>query len=366
LSTAPVRLDDFQIYSWETASLSPVSLLALEAEIGSLFNWADGVSIVTCQRYEVASLAPGRHGIAPACYRGEEALLRLSRVAAGLESLVLGEPEVLGQVRAAFSGAPPEMRRLIAPAIAAARSLRAEQSFTQNAGHALDMALEYAGVKPAGSLLVIGGGPMGRRVADRAHALGFQTTLVARRPPPLPAGIQYRPFSALASLSAADVLVTSLGRAAPQMGAGDLPQPRRLAIDLGTPRNIRDDLAVPIITLAAMVAGRQETGSEAAMRRQLDARLRELLQSRLAMKLPDSPLGSLREEIELIRQRELMRSLRLHPDLPPEKLDTITRALVNQILHRPSMRLRQSGDLELATALADLFRRAAQESADGD
>lgn len=366
MTTAPVRLDDFQIYSWETASLSPVSLLALEAEIGSLFNWADGVSIVTCQRYEVASLTPGRPGIAPACYRGEEALLRLSRLAAGLESLVLGEAEVLGQVRAAFSAAPPEMRRLIAPAIAAARSLRAEQGFTQNAGHALDLALEYTGLEPTGTLLVIGGGPMGRRVAERAHSLGFQTTLVARRPPPLPAGIRYRPFSALADLPATDVLVTCLGRTAPQMGVAELPTPRQVAVDLGTPRNLKDDLVAPVITLADLLAAQRRAGSDAATRDQLDARLRELLESRLAMNLPDSPLGSLREEIEMIRQRELMRSLRLHPELPPEKLDMITRTLVNQIFHRPSRRLRRSGDLELATALADLFRQAAQENVDGD
>jgi len=366
LTTRPARLDDLHIYAWETASQTPVALLALEAEIGSLFNWADGVAIVTCQRYEIASLTSGRPDIAPVCYRGVEALLHLSRLAAGLESLVLGEPEVLGQVRRAFSAAPSDMRRLIAPAIAAARSLRGEQSFSQHAGHALDLALLHAGLAPQGSLAVIGGGPMGRRVAERADALGFKTTLVARRPPPLPVQVQYCPFSALPDLTETDVLVTCLGRAAPQMAAADLPHVRRLAIDLGTPRNLKDDLAVPVVTLAALLAAQRGAGPDAAERSRLGAKLRELLEARLAMNLPDSPLGSMREEVELIRQRELTRSLRLHPDLPPEKLDTITRTLVNQIFHRPSRRLRQSGDLDLATALADLFRKAAQEDADGD
>jgi len=206
---------------------------------------------------------------------------------------------------------------------------------------------------------------MGRRVAERARALGFDTTLVARRPPPLPPEIHYRPFSALADLPATDVLVSCLGRSAPQMAAADLPHIRRLAIDLGTPRNLTDDYAVPLVTLAALLASQRDGGADSTTRRTMAARLEELLTSRLAMGVPDSPLGSLREEVERIRQRELTRSLRLHPDLPPEKLDTITRTLVNQIFHRPSRRLRQSGDLDLATALADLFREAGQEAADG-
>jgi glutamyl-tRNA reductase len=71
-----------------------------------------------------------------------------------------------------------------------------------------------------------------------------------------------------------------------------------------------------------------------------------------------------REEVELIRQRELMRTMRLHPDLPPEKLDTITRTLVNQIFHRPSRRLRQSGDTALATTLVELFKDTSEDESE--
>ncbi len=366
MRAAQPSLDNLRVYAWETASLSPRELLALETDVGSLFEWSEGIPIVTCQRYEIVSLSGDGADLAPRSYQGAGALAHLSKLAAGLESLVLGEAEVLGQVRTAFSAAPPEIRRLIAPAIAAARSLRAEASFDRHAGHALDLAIEHAGIEPAGSLLVVGGGPMGRRVAERARALGFHTTLVARRPPPLPPEIQYRPFSALPDLSATDVLVTCLGRAAPQMGAAELPPVRRQAVDLGTPRNLKDDLEAPVLLLATLLSVQRESGPDAALRGQLNTRLHELLESRLATDVPNSPLGSLREEVELIRQRELMRSLRLHPELPPEKLDTITRTLVNQIFHRPSQRLRQSGDQELAAALADLFGQESREAADGD
>jgi glutamyl-tRNA reductase len=83
------------------------------------------------------------------------------------------------------------------------------------------------------------------------------------------------------------------------------------------------------------------------------------------MVLPGSPLGALREEVERIRQRELMRTLRLHPELPPEKVDAITRSLVNQIFHHPSQRLRRSENPELAEAVVALFRSKTREAIDG-
>jgi glutamyl-tRNA reductase len=104
---------------------------------------------------------------------------------------------------------------------------------------------------------------------------------------------------------------------------------------------------------------------EDARRRDLEERLRAILAAQLALRRPGSPLGALREEVERIRQRELLRSLRLHPELPAEKLDAITRSLVNQIFHRPSLRLRDSEDVDLAEAVAALFQPASREEARG-
>jgi len=355
------NIEDLRVYAWDTASLSPASLLALDAEIGSLLGWSEGIPIVTCQRYEIVAMNECAYLSAQRAYKGAEALLHLARLASGLESLVLGEAEILGQVRSAFSAAPPAFRRLVTPAIAAARTLRREAGFAQHAGYALDLAVEHFNLVPEGSLLAVGGGPMGRRVAERASQLGFNVTLVARRPPPLPPGVVYQPFSMLASLEPTDVLVSCLGRSAPQMGRGDLPAVRRVAIDLGTPRNLKADLQVPVVTLSDLVESHHRYSHDAELRRSLGDRLEVLLATRLAMGEPDSPLGTLRSEIERIRQRELMRSLRLHPELPPDKLDTITRSLVNQIFHRPTRRLRQAADPELADALAALFRPRSQD-----
>lgn len=310
------------------------------------------------------TLAEGSTAAAHRSFAGADALLHLARLAAGLDSLVLGETEVLGQVRQAVGSAVPDIRRLVTPAIAAARILRREAAFEAHAGHALDIALRYAGLAPTGDLLVIGGGPMGRRVAERAAHLGFKVTLVARRPPPLPQGIDYQPFSGLPSLPPTDVLVSCLGRRAPQLGEAEIPPIRRLAIDLGTPRNLRTDLTIPVVTLSDLLDPQCQTAEDEARRRPLEDRLCAILAAQVSLNQPDSPLGTLREEVERIRQRELLRSLRLHPELPAEKLDLITRSLVNQIFHRPSLRLRRSEDPELAEAVAALFRPRDMETPD--
>jgi glutamyl-tRNA reductase len=366
LNTKPARLEDLRIHAWRTASLSPTSLLALEAEIGSLYGWDEGVPIVTCQRYELVTLNSDSPAGAHRSYAGAEALLHLARLAAGLESLVLGETEVLGQVRQALNSAESGLRRVAAPAIAAARILRREAGFDAHAGFALDLALRLAAQPASGDLLVVGGGPMGRRVAERAAELGFVVTLVARRPPPLARGVHYEPFSRLRSLPAADVLVSCLGRRAPLMGDGELPPVRRLAIDLGTPRNLKTDLSAPVVTLAEVMDSGCQTPEETSLRRRLDDRLRDILAAQLSASGPDSPLSVLREEVERIRLRELGRSLRLHPDIPPHKLDAITRSLVNQIFHRPSLRLRRNEDPALAETVAALFRPPGGEDASGD
>ena len=358
------RLEDLSVHGWDIASLPAPALLALETEIASVFGWGDCIPVITCQRYEVITFGV-THKTAPRSYHGEEALLHLARIGAGLESLVLGEAEILGQLRTALAAAPAPLRRLSAPAIAAARILKREQGFTEHAGYALDHALKVGGVPAEGRIVIVGGGPMGRRTAERAVELGFSdVTLVARRPLPRPEPIEYRPFSALASLPPTDVLATCLGRTAPALGCADLPIIRRLAVDLGTPRNLRPDVEAPVVNLAALVEHQRTSPIEMQRRERLRERLRNLLMARLDANGYDSPIGSMREEVERIRQKELERALRLHPDLPVQKLDTITRSLVNQIFHRPSMRLRRSDDPELAATVAALFSARIEETSD--
>lgn len=359
MAAGRASIEDLSVYSWETASLGTEALSELESEIGAVLEWSEGVPVVTCQRYEVIALQSSASP-APRVYHGHEALTHVARVCAGLESLVLGEAEILGQVRSALAAAAPELRRLTAPAVAAARALRRNEGFTGHAGYALDAAIEYGNLHCEGSVTVIGGGPMGRRTAERAVELGFNVTLVARRPLPLPPTIHYHSFDHLDTLPSTDLLVSCLGHGAPLLSKEHLPEVRCAAIDLATPRNLGEDLDVPTIRLAHLIQAQQMSGED-LRRADLRAKLQDLLNTRLATGDRESPLGSLREEVERIRQQEISRTLRLHPELPAEKVDAITRSLVNQIFHQPSQRLRQPENTELAAALAALFTDPSEE-----
>jgi glutamyl-tRNA reductase len=257
-------------------------------------------------------------------------------------------------VRSSLAAAAPELRRLTAPAVAAARALRRDEGFTQHAGYALDAALDYAGLACEGTLTVVGGGPMGRRTAERAAELGFSVTLVARRPLPLAPSIRYHAFDHLAELPATDVLVACLGHGAPLLTRSLLPSIRCAAIDLATPRNLADDLGVPVVRLSDLIEAQRRSGED-LRRAELRSKLQALLDARLLTGNRESPLGSLREEVERIRQQEISRTLRLHPELPADKVDAITRSLINQVFHAPSQRLRQPENTELAAAVAALF-----------
>ena len=293
----------------------------------------------------------------------------MAEVAAGLHSLVLGEEQILGQVRAGVAGAGTAVREFGGIAIAAARSLRQENQFDAHTGHLVDRALTLARVKPTGRILIVGAGSVGRLVILRAVELGFtHITVVARREPEGPwfdrERMRFVPLDGLREAGEADVIVTCLGSAARELDSQrDLPPATQLVIDLGTPRNITGTSAVPVMTVAAMLAETAGHSHRDARGAHLRSQLSDMLDRRLEMAASDSqsPTGSMRAEIERVRQAELKRVRRLHPELPESTIDAITRSLVNQIFHEPSARLKSIDDPAFAARFAALF--AAGESA---
>src|SRR5512141_959652 len=149
---------------WVTVSLGAKEMAATRERAERVH--AGRALIASCQRLEAFGTSPCDCD-APEKWRGREALHRIAAVAAGLDSAVLGEEQILGQVRSAFTGAPKAVQRSAAIAIAAARELRRRTRFDSHAGHLLDRGLNLAGMEPGGALLVLGTGAMGRLVADR-------------------------------------------------------------------------------------------------------------------------------------------------------------------------------------------------------
>ena len=352
--TAHDLLQNLRVFAWNAASLEPAALTAIERRAADAAGRA--AVVATCQRLEVYTLEPLDLD-APRCHCGREALLHIAAVAAGLDSLVLGETEVLGQVRSALAAGPARLRSLCRAAVAAARELRREYAFTHNTGHVLDHALGLAGTLPGGRLLILGTGRAGRRVAERGCELGFEVVIAGRREPALPDGVRFVPLGKVRSLEDVDVAAACLGGSAARLEAGDLPPVSRLIVDLGTPRNFLGPAPARLVDIAEILAHQSTQPALHEQREALRARLAELLDRHLASagEHEGSPVVLLRNELERIRKRELRRTLRLHPDLEHRTLEAVTRSLVNQLFHTPTRRLRQHRDAEFAASVARLF-----------
>lgn len=344
-----------QACCWSTVSLPHARV----AEIGRLATaHTNAALVVSCQRLEAYSPEPCD---CPASGRleGTGALFHLAEVAAGLHSVVLGEREILGQVRQALAKGPVPVRCLGDIAVSAARDLRRETRFESHAGHLLDRALKIGGVPAAGRILVLGTGQMGRLVAGRAAELGFSEVVVAGRAAPASPlrSAVFVPLAGLGGLEPFDVIVGCLGSNAPEVPVEALPPAQRLLLDLGTPRNFAGLPQAPSLMLADLLAEEQCERPHATRRRgALRARVRTLVEQRLErFAATGAAVTELRMEAERIRQAELARIRRLHPGIPADAAESITRSLVNQLLHRPTGRLRASGDAWLARSVAGLF-----------
>lgn len=357
MNRSTILLESLHVCAWRTVSLSAADVARVDEMARQ--THPDASIVASCQRSEAFALRPCRCG-AEVSLAGRSALAHLAQVAAGLESVVLGESQILGQVRAAFSEAEQPMRALSDVAIAAAREFRQRTRFNSHAGHLLDRSLTLSGIAARGRLLVLGAGAMGRLVADRGIQLGFDEVVVASRTTPAAGngdGWRFASLDDLHSVGSVDVVAACLGSGAGEIDFARLPEVRGLAVDLGTPRNFGPGAPCHVLTMADLLADEQSHPHRQRRRAELAAKLDAILDARLAGVAQDSasPVGALRSAVEGVRQRELVRARKLHPEVAPETLDALTRSLVNQIFHEPSRRLKELGDQRLGAELAALF-----------
>ncbi|MGE3075712.1 MAG: hypothetical protein AB7N24_18500 [Dehalococcoidia bacterium] len=349
------RLEEFRCCAWRTVSYRAAEMAAARADVQGGHT---GDAIVTsCQRLEAYGF--GDCGCdAPEQLRGYDALERLAAVAAGLESVVLGEDQVTGQVRTAFEGSSGDLRAAFDLAISAARALRAETKFESHAGHLLDKALRLSTMPPAGSLLVLGVGAMGKLIAERGVELGFDVTVAARRVPEPPGAGTFVELANVPGLPRFDVIVGCLGSGAGEIAPRVLPA-ARLLIDLGTPRNFSVLSGPGVVAISDMLEDEHARPHAMAKRRRLRERLGVILQARIARLREDSrsPIGALRAEVEVIRKQEVERAKRLHPEVPEAVLEAVTRSLIDKVFHGPTSRMRALENGDLARELAALFER---------
>ncbi|MGD9934915.1 MAG: hypothetical protein AB7T37_14535 [Dehalococcoidia bacterium] len=217
---------------WTTLSLDRPAIDAVQREAANAHP--AGAVVTTCQRTEAYSAGPCNCS-APVQFHGLDALYHVTEVAAGVHSVVLGEAQILGQVRAGFAEASGRLTAAADVGLAAARALRRETDFNSHAGALLDRALTVASLHDARSLLILGAGQLARLVAERARPLGFESVVVSSRARPEWWAGPWHPFARLGSAASADVIAGCLGSGANALAVEDMPE-AKLLVDLGTPR----------------------------------------------------------------------------------------------------------------------------------
>jgi glutamyl-tRNA reductase len=292
--------------------------------------------------------------------REEDAARHLFRVAAGLESTVLGDTDVAAQVRRAHAAAlaagtaGPLLDRLFAAASAASKRVRSETSLSSGSTSIPSAALAVAAriVAPWSDcrLLVVGAGSVARRAALLAHARGCREIVVANRT-----------IAHVRELTAADMVVSATGSrgfvltaehaAAWAQGAStplaifDLALPRDVAPAL---RDLHGSHLFDLDDLARVVAANGATRCAAAERGaaivdEEAARYEEWRRARAAA----PAIATLRGGAEAARRAVLARHAGGLARLAPEQralLETITTQLVTRLLHAPTLDLRRRID----------------------
>jgi glutamyl-tRNA reductase len=373
---------------------TPTDAAALAAELPG-----GAVVLATCNRTEVYvafDLAPGRAALSargPATAlverHGDQAVLHLLRVTAGLDSHLPGEAQILGQVREAYDLARRAgttggvLGRLFEHALHTGKRVRSQTGVgTAQAAipeAAAELAREVVGDLVGKRVLVIGAGKMGELAASSFFARGAERIFIANhrveRAEALAArlGGEAVPFDRLGrELERADVVLSSTRCPQVVLRAGDVAPAlaaRRgrplVLVDIAVPRDL--DPAIGglegcfLFDLDALgSAGRTVLAERDAALAQAEALVAEEAAAFAAwLRARDAAraVAALRRRADEIRESELARARGRLAALSPEErahVETLTAQIVNKLLHEPTVRAKD-GDPEHAAALRHLF-----------
>ncbi len=371
----------------ERVALAPVRAAEVARELG------DAVCLSTCNRTELY-LAGERDGhalatleeiagepLGPVAYRmhDEAAAVHLFRVSAGLDSLVPGESEILGQVKAAYESAStgPLLDRVFRQALQLGKRVRSETAIGESPASvpsaAAALAEQVFGDLNGRRVLLIGAGRIGELAAGSLSARGASIAYVANRSAAaaetLAARFGAEPLEGdriASKLGEVDVVLAATSAPEFLVRAADLPSRRRqplFFIDIAVPRDIDpevhqldgcylydiDDLEAVV---AETLAGRR-VEAESAERLVVEeaTRFREWQAS-----LDVVPaIASLRARAEEIRAAELAKLGDL-PEHERRAIESVTSQILNKLLHLPTVRMKQAALAAEGTAYADAVR----------
>jgi glutamyl-tRNA reductase len=404
--SAPVELRerlDFQTRGLEAAlrrlsareSLSEVVVLSTcnRAELYAACEEPDSA------RGELVGFLGDYHGVPAAEVRPHlydlvdlDAARHLFRVAAGLDSLVVGEPQILGQVKEAHSAASntraagPVLNRLFHSSFGVGKRVRTETGLGSGAVSvsfaAVSLARKIFGDLRGRTVLVIGAGEMGKLTARHMKSQGVQQVTILSRSMAHAAktaeaigGASAAPWDEMdVALASSDIVITATGAAAPILTKAHVEAVMRtrrqrplFIIDIAMPRDVEaaageieqvflyniDDLQATVRENLARRAS-EVAHAETIVGEEVD-RFAGWLRSRGAI----PTVVALRQRFEAIRRTELERLLKASP-LPPDaraRVDEITRLLVEKLLLTPTEQLKSAGDPDTVSAYSDALTR---------
>ncbi len=325
--------------------------------------------------------------------RHEDAVRHLFRVSAGIDSMVLGESQILGQVREAMSAATEAntlsgvLSRLFHSAISVGKRARSQTSIGRYSvsvsSAAVALARKGLGDLGGKTVLVISAGSTGKLAAKYLAQSGAARILVANRTyeraaalaagiGPNAAGVPFRRLGQ--TLAQSDIVISGtgaerfvLGPAEVRLAMAGRNGSALLLIDIAVPRDI-DPAVRQIPGVQLFDIDDIEAVTEDGLRgRQREVRRVEAIVQQETAAFLDwwrsldvvPVIASLRQRAEAIRRRELERALRHLPDLEGEarqRIESMTSAIVKKMLDRPIARLKDGADTGLyMEALQDLF-----------
>ena len=322
-------------------------------------------------------------------YTGIQAVEHLFRVTSGLDSIAIGETQILGQVSHAFDFAQRlgtarhVLSSLFRAAIHAARQVQAGTDIGRHPVSlsmlAVDLAEKQLGALDEHKILVVGAGKMGGYALESLRDRGYSQVFLTNRTPERAAHLVGRtggsvlPYEQLFdALVAVDLVFTSTAAPQPILTKDRIDQvmarrPQRplTLIDLAVPRNVAPDVK----SLANVQAydmddlqtfARQSPASSPAEIARAEAILAQEV-AEYAKLLQVMPLiGELHKKVEDLRQREVEKTLRQMHDPDPEvseRIEILSRSLVRKILHEPTMHLRMEADQENLSQFAEVISR---------
>jgi glutamyl-tRNA reductase len=305
---------------------------------------------------------------------GAEAVEQLFRVASGLDSMLIGEPEIVAQVKGALHIAEqagcmgPNLGRLFRMALQTGKRARTDTAIGRDlvslGAAAVELAQRHCDLASA-RCTVIGAGKMGAIVAKHLRARSAQSICIVNRTLHRAQAVAAAVNGCAAALGSlpdvlldTDVVISAVGRGTPLIDAGMLRAVvahRRtplLIVDIGVPRDVEQAEPTPEVALFSLedlreivdqtLHGRRAEipAVEAIISRQVQA-YTHWYRSRGAAPL----IASLRSKAEEIRDAEIQRLFARMPELDQRQRDLVKSAsvsIINKLLHAPVTKLREA------------------------